>query len=216
MKVKEEIVLIGGGGHCRACIDVIETQDKFRIAGVIDVKGKPHKKVSSYEVIGCDQDLPELIKQYKYYLITIGQIKNAEKRRERFEHLRKLDAVFPVIISPFAYVSNKASIGDGTIVMHKAFINSGANVGYNCIINTGVIIEHDVRIEDHCHMSTGAIVNGQCTIGEGTFLGSGSITANNITIIDNTVVGAGSCVVDSIVESGVYVGSPARKLSKNE
>jgi len=214
--VKEEIILIGGGGHCKACIDVIEAQDKFRIAGIIDVKEKLHQKVSSYEAIGCDQDLPELIEQYKYYLITIGQIKNAEKRRRRFEYLKNLGAVFPVIISPFAYVSNKTSIGEGTIVMHKAFINTGADIGRNCIVNTGVIIEHDVRIGDHCHVSTGAIVNGQCTIGECTFLGSGSITANNITIINDTVVGAGSSVINSIVESGVYAGAPARKLSKNE
>lgn len=36
-----EIILIGGGGHCKACIDVIETERKYRIAGIIDI---PEKK----------------------------------------------------------------------------------------------------------------------------------------------------------------------------
>jgi sugar O-acyltransferase (sialic acid O-acetyltransferase NeuD family) len=216
LATKENIILIGGGGHCRACIDVIEAQGKFLIAGIIDVKEKLRQKVSGYELIGCDEDLPGLIRQYKYYLITIGQIRNVEKRKASFDYLRKIGGVFPVIISPFAYVSNQASIGDGSIIMHNAFINSSADIGSNCIINTGVIIEHDVKIEDNCHISTGAIVNGQCLIGECTLLGSGSITANNITITKNTIVGAGSCVVDSITESGVYVGTPARILGKNE
>ena len=66
---KENIILIGGGGHCKACIDVIETQGKFLIAGIIDVKEKLHQKVGGYEVIGSDEDLPGLIKQYKYYLV---------------------------------------------------------------------------------------------------------------------------------------------------
>lgn len=213
---KENIILIGGGGHCKACIDVIETQGKFSIAGIIDVKEKLHQKVSEYEISGCDEDLPRLIKQYKNYLLTIGQIKTAEKRKTCFDYLKKLGAIFPVIISPSAYVSNKASIGDGTIVMHNVFINSGVDIGSNCIINTGAIIEHDVKIEDNCHISTGAIVNGQCLIGESTFLGSGSTTINNINIKKNTFIGAGSCVVSSITESGSYAGIPARKLSNNE
>ena len=213
---KKKIILVGGGGHCRACIDVIEAQGKFLIAGIIDVKEKQHQKVSGYEVIGCDEDLPGLINQYKYYLVTIGQVKNAEKRKTSFNYLRKLGAVFPVIISPLAYVSHKASIGDGTIVMHNAFINSSADIGSNCIINTGVIIEHDVKIEDNCHVSTGAIVNGQCLVGECTFLGSGSITTNNITISKKTIVGIGTCVINSITTCGVYAGNPARKLGKNE
>jgi sugar O-acyltransferase (sialic acid O-acetyltransferase NeuD family) len=216
LTAKENIILIGGGGHCRACIDVIEAQAKFQIAGIIDIKENLHRQISDYEIIGCDEDLPGLIRQYKYYLITIGQIKNPEKRKASFDYIRKIGGNFPAIISPFAYVSNKASIGDGTIIMHNTFINTNAAIGSNCIINTGAIIEHDVKIEDNCHISTGAIVNGQCSIGECTFLGSGSTTTNNITITKNTVVGACSCVVDSITESGIYTGIPAKKSGKNE
>ena len=32
----DEIVLIGGGGHCLACIDVIESLNKFSIIGIIE------------------------------------------------------------------------------------------------------------------------------------------------------------------------------------
>ena len=30
-----ELLLVGGGGHCHACIDVIETEGKHRIAGIV-------------------------------------------------------------------------------------------------------------------------------------------------------------------------------------
>ncbi len=33
---KERIILIGGGGHCRSVIDVIELSNKFEILGIID------------------------------------------------------------------------------------------------------------------------------------------------------------------------------------
>ena len=38
--MKEKLVLIGGGGHCRACIDVIERENKYQIAGIVDIKEK--------------------------------------------------------------------------------------------------------------------------------------------------------------------------------
>jgi len=33
--MKEQIILIGGGGHCKSCIDVIEQKGRFAIAGTI-------------------------------------------------------------------------------------------------------------------------------------------------------------------------------------
>ena len=34
--MKKELVLIGGGGHCKACIDVIHTCRAFDIWGIVD------------------------------------------------------------------------------------------------------------------------------------------------------------------------------------
>ena len=36
MNKKEKIVLVGGGGHCKSVIDVIECEGRFEIAGNVD------------------------------------------------------------------------------------------------------------------------------------------------------------------------------------
>jgi len=141
----KEIILVGGGGHCKSVIDVIEQEGKFKIAGIIEKdRSLIGNKVLNYEVIGCDDDLKELRKKYDYALVTIGQIKNSTPRIKIFEKLKKLEFQLPVIISPLAYVSKYASLEEGTIVMHYALVNANAKVGKNCIINTKAIIEHDV------------------------------------------------------------------------
>ena len=33
----KDIVLIGGGGHCKAVIDVVEQEGRFNIIGIIDL-----------------------------------------------------------------------------------------------------------------------------------------------------------------------------------
>jgi sugar O-acyltransferase (sialic acid O-acetyltransferase NeuD family) len=189
---KPKLILIGGGGHCKSCIDIIEQENKYEIAGILDVKEKIGEKISNYAFIGTDEDLEELSKKNNFFLITLGQIKSAEKRITLFNKLISLNANIPNVISPLAYVSKHSLIGKGTIIMHHAIVNAGAKVGDNCIINTKALIEHDALIEDHCHISTGAIINGGVKVGSGTFYGSGAVTREYTTIPANSFIKANS------------------------
>ena len=199
--MKGKIILIGAGGHCKSCIDVIEQEACFAIAGIVDVPEKKQHTVLGYTVIGADTDLSELIKTFPNVLITLGQIKSPARRMQIFNDLTERGAHFPVIKSPLAYVSPHASVAEGTIVMNHAVINAGARVGRNCIINTKSLVEHDAVIEDHCHISTGAIVNGGVKIGSGSFLGSNAVCKEYIKIGENTVIGCGAIIVKNIRDS---------------
>jgi sugar O-acyltransferase (sialic acid O-acetyltransferase NeuD family) len=190
--MKEKIILIGGGGHCKACIDVIEQEGRFAIAGIVDLPERNQHHVLDYPVIGSDSDSGGLIKTFSNVLITLGQIKSPDRRMELFNGLMRMGARFPVIQSPLAYVSSHASIAEGSIIMHYAVINAGARVGMNCIINTKALVEHDAVIENHCHISTGAIVNGGVTIGSGSFFGSGAVSKEYTAIPANSFIKAHS------------------------
>lgn len=195
----QHLILIGGGGHCKSCIDVIEQEEKYQIAGIVDVPEKIHQKILGYEIIATDDDLPDLVKEYDYFFITLGQIKSPDKRIRLFKKVKKLSGKLSVIISPLAYVSRYAKIEDGTIVMHYALVNAGAKVGKNCIINTKALVEHDAIIEDHCHIATGAIVNGGVKVGSGTFFGSNSVSKEYIEIGENSVIGCGAKITKNIL-----------------
>jgi len=170
--MREPIILIGGGGHCKSVIDVIEQGNQFEIAGIIDTKELVGSEVLGYKVLGSDEDLKDLRRQYKYALITVGQIKSPEIRIKLFEMLKSFGYKLPVLISPLAYVSKHATLGEGTVIMHHALINANVTIGQNCIINTKALIEHDAIIEDNCHISTGAIINGGVHVKAGIFYGS--------------------------------------------
>ena len=192
--MKNKIILIGGGGHCKACIDVIEAEGTYEIAGILDKPENKGQRVLRYSVIGGDDLIVSLAKDYKYFLITLGQLKTPDRRIELFDKIRALGVTTPVVISPRAYVSKYADINEGTIVMHNAIINADAKIGRNCIINTGAIVEHDAVIEDNCHISTGAIVNGGVIIRKNTFFGSGAIAREYIAIRSNSFIKAHSLI----------------------
>ena len=211
----EPIILIGGGGHCLSCIDVLRSGHMFEIVGILDISDKGGSSLLGIKVIGDDNDIPRLAGQYRNFLITIGQIKNPEKRVRIFETVKKYGGKLPVVISPKAYVSPSAIIKEGTIIMHNSLVNAKAEIGKGCIINTGALIEHEAIIGDFCHISTHAIVNGQVNIGKNSFIGSNSVIANNVSLPEQIIVAAGACILKSPAETGTYIGNPAIKYIKS-
>jgi hypothetical protein len=129
------LLLIGGGGHCHSCIDVIEAEGKYKIAGIVNLPGRNTDPFLGYEVLGDDGGLPELFKKYTIALITVGQFKSADLRVKLFHQFRSLGFELATMISPRAYVSKNTSLGAGTIVMHGSLFNAGARIGNNCILN---------------------------------------------------------------------------------
>jgi len=198
-----KILLIGAGGHARACIDVIETESQFDIAGLIEKNNKINNANLGYSIIGTDDDLKVLRTQYSNALITVGQIKSPKIRIKLYQLLKELDFTLPVIISPHAYVSKHAQIGEGSIIMHGAIVNANTKIGQNCIINNHSLIEHDAIIGNNCHIATSTIINGEVSIGNGTFIGSGTVTKQSISIGKNCVIGAGIVLKNNIESNKV-------------
>jgi sugar O-acyltransferase (sialic acid O-acetyltransferase NeuD family) len=184
--MKSEIILVGGGGHCKSVIDVIELENKYKIAGIIDKKEFINQELLGYKIIGYDDDLKELHKKYKYAIVTIGQIKSNKLRINLFNILKDIGYKLPVIKSPLAYISKYASIDEGTVVHHHVFINADVKIGKNCIINSKALVEHDAIIKNHSHISTAAVINGGVLVKENTFIGSNATTKESI-IIDGFI-----------------------------
>ena len=171
------LVLIGAGGHAHACIDVIEQNGRYQIAGLVGIPEEIHAQHLRYSVIGSDNDLPELAKAYQYALISMGQIQSPYDRIRLYHRAIELGFLLPAIIAPTAQVSRHATIGAGTIVMHGAIV------------------------------STGAILNGSVVIGAGGFIGSGSVIKEGVTLGKGCVVGMGLSVRHNLANQTRFVGN---------
>ncbi len=207
MSLLPQILLIGAGGHAAACIDVLEQEHRFKIAGILGLPEEVGRTILGYSVLGVDSDLVNYAARYQYALVCIGQIKSPNLRIKLYESLKAAGFNLPTVISPTAHVSTHAVLGEGTIVMHGTIINARALIGRNCIINSRALIEHDVQIGDHCHVATAAIVNGGVFVGAGSFIGSNSTIRQSVKIGEHCVIGMGE-VVKSCCSDGQTLTSP--------
>lgn len=194
MYINNEIILIGAGGHAKACIDVIEKNNFYKIMGLVGLPAERGQCFFEYAVIADDSEMGLLSQKFSNALISIGQIKNPDLRERLYKQARSFNFNFPVVVSPNAVVSKYAMIGAGTIIMHGAVVNAGAIIGENCIINTNSIVEHDVLVGDHCHISTQSTLNGGVNVGAGSFVGSAAVIREGIVIPERSFIKMGSVV----------------------
>jgi sugar O-acyltransferase (sialic acid O-acetyltransferase NeuD family) len=204
--MREKLILIGAGGHARSCVDVIEQEGKFKITGIVGLESELGSQVNGYEVIATDKDLSTLIGKAQFALIALGQISSPDARVSLYQRACKAGFGLAKVVSPSAYVSPSAQIGEGTIIMHGAIINTGAKVGSNCIINSRALLEHDTQVLDNCHISTGVILNGGVLVEEGCFIGSGTIVKEGISIGERSVVGMGSQLRSNLTANSRFLG----------
>lgn len=207
---RKNLILVGGGGHCKSVIDVAESAD-YNILGILDKPEDVGKSVLDYKVIGTDDDISRYVDKAEF-IITVGQIKTPMTRKRVAERIIKAGGKLATIIAPDAYVSKYANVGEGSIIMHRAFLNADVKVGKNSIINTMTNLGHEVIIGDFCHLSTGIMICGNVVVGNDVFIGSQSVVNQGVSITDGCVLGSMSCVNHDITEKGTYVGVPVRKI----
>lgn len=195
MSKNPQILLLGAGGHARACIDVIEQEGRFDVAGLLGFPEEVGTQVLGYPVLGSDEDLSAAAREIGNAIVAVGQIQTPEPRMRLFARLEEAGCALPAIASPHGYVSRHATVGYGTIVMHGAVVNAGAVVGRNCILNSQSLVEHDAIVADHCHISTSAAVNSGVRIGAGSFIGSGSSVRQGVSIGERCLIGMGQRVL---------------------
>ena len=115
-------------------------------------------------------------------------------------------------IGPFVEIQKNVKIGERTKIQSHTFICELVNIGRDCFIGHGVMFINDV-------FKKGGPARGDKLLWSETRIGNGVSIGSNATILpvsicDNVVIGAGSVVTKDIVNSGYYVGNPAKYLKE--
>jgi len=82
-------------------------------------------------------------------------------------------------------------------------------------LNQCTLIDPGARISKSCsiglstYVGVNAIINAQSRVGQGAIINTGR---NNTSVCSNVILGSGSVVVKSIIEEGIWVGNPSKKI----
>lgn len=201
-----KLIIYGCGGHARSIINtIIENGGRPGIL-IVDDNAKLNEKIMGVSVV---RDY--ILQKDNKYIVAVG---NNEERKGIYDKLKYWpDGECISIVSHLSYIGKETDIGRGTFIASYAYVGPQVKIGSGTIINTGSIVEHETVVGNYSHIAPHATVCGRVRLGSNVFCGAGSTVIDHISICDNVMIGAGAVVVKDIMESGTYVGIPARKVS---
>ncbi|HTB51196.1 MAG TPA: UDP-3-O-(3-hydroxymyristoyl)glucosamine N-acyltransferase [Ferruginibacter sp.] len=101
-----------------------------------------------------------------------------------------------VFIGAFAYIGEKAVVGNGTKIFPNVFIGDNVTIGNNSIIHPGVKIYHDCIVGNNVVIHAGTVVGGDgfgfAPLADGTFKKVPQI--GNVVIEDFVEIGANTTI----------------------
>lgn len=203
------VVIVGNGGHARACLDAWTTDPELTPAGYLgpepgDVLGLPY--------LGPDDSLAGLVADgLDLAFVALGSNRVRHAVTQRCE---ELGARLATIVAPTAQVGATATVGPGTVVLHRAVLGANARVGRGAIINTGATVDHDCVIGDFVHIAPGVNLAGTVTVGDGAMIGIGASVVPGVRIGAGATVGAGAVVIRDVGEGQTVVGVPAQEMKR--
>jgi sugar O-acyltransferase (sialic acid O-acetyltransferase NeuD family) len=190
--------LIGNGGHAR------EVQAQIGVELFRFVSDEYWKE-------GDAKLLPLSKFDADKYIIMIA-VANSKDREDIVKQLPKNTQYFTFIHPTAQLMSSDILIGEGSFIGANSIITCNVEIGKHSILNRGNHIGHDCRIGDYFSAMPGSIVSGNVTLGSKNYLGTNSCIREKITICDDVIIGLNTGIVKDIKESGVYVGSPIKKI----
>lgn len=196
---EQAVVLLGGGGHARECIDVIERSGVLRIAGILDTRNAPGTMIAGHPVLGGNDQLKMLQDAGLRNLVLAYGIGGGQADRGRhFRELLDMGFLFPNIIHPQAAVNRHAVLGRGVQVMAGVVLGSQAEVGDACILNSNAVVSHDCILESNVHIAPGAVLAGGVCVGRDTVIGMGSTVYMRVRVGAENVIANGTHVFSDV------------------
>jgi sugar O-acyltransferase (sialic acid O-acetyltransferase NeuD family) len=122
------------------------------------------------------------------------------------------DTAFDTLIHPTAVMSQWVEVGAGSVICAGCVLTCQISIGEHCHLNLNTTVGHDCTFGDFCTVAPGTNISGNCEFGNRVDVGTQASFRQHVRICDDAVIGMGTVVVKDIVEAGIYVGVPAKKV----
>lgn len=188
------VAIVGAGGYGRVALDVlIASGSEGWILGFYDdAHSSLAARVRGFPVLGDIGMLKSMLSVEQVHVIVA--ITDNVIRLRVANSLRNLGGKFATAVHPKAYLSEEASVGDGSVVAAGAVVHPDAAVGSHCSLGPGSVVDRDAVVGAGAWLSAGAVVGAGARVGARSVLGYNASVGRKVSVESDVAVGA-SCHV---------------------
>lgn len=205
-----DLIIVGAGGFGREVAWLVERinaqNPTWNLLGFLDdTAEKANTIIGGYPVLG-KIDTAHMYPD-AYFVCAIAASKG---RRSVINRMG--DVKYTTLIDPSVLISNRVTIGEGTIICAGAIITVDISIGKHVIINLDCTVGHDAILNDYVTLYPSVNISGTTNIGACSEMGTGTQIIQGKNIGFGSIVGAGAVVVRDIPEKCTAVGTPAKPI----
>lgn len=208
----KDIVIVGSSGFAKEVVFLIE---------------EINRSTPVWNILGyINENVGELIGKYRVYnndswiektslklniVIGIGNpsvIQKLASKLKKNPNLSFPNLIHPSVIGDF----ERIQFGEGNIVCAGNIFTTEINISSFNIFNLSCTIGHDTIIGNFNVFNPTVNISGNVNIEDENLVGTGSQVLEKISIKNKITIGAGAVVTKDLIESGVYVGIPTKKI----
>jgi sugar O-acyltransferase (sialic acid O-acetyltransferase NeuD family) len=190
-----KLALYGYGGHAREVASQIDQEITFFVDD--EYVNQSTQPISSFDP--------------NEYSMMVA-VSDPRDRYDMVQRLPKETKFFTFIHPTVLILDDNIEIGIGSFIGANSILTTNIKIGKHALLNRGNQIGHDTVIGDYFSAMPGAIISGNVTIHDMVYLGTNSSIKEKISIHSLTTIGLNSGVIKDIEETGVYGGTPAKKI----
>jgi len=208
-----KVFIIGARGSGREFYGGLKKKSlsdkEYLIKGFLDDKSNALDGFSGYPPIISSVEEHE-VQEDDRFICSLGE----PKAREKYINIIKSKkGIFLTLISPNAYVSDMAEIGEGVTISRFCTINENTKIGDFTYIHSYSTLGHDSCVGKFCSLGAYTFLGGYAKIGNRATLHTRTTVLPRVTVGDDSVTGAGSVVIRNVQPGITVFGNPAKKVT---
>lgn len=151
----ENLLILGAGQYGALVYEIASECGKYEKIDFLDD--------NSEKSIGKISEHKDFLKKYKNAVVAIG---NPDIRMKFLKMLKDAGFEIPVIISPRAWVSPSAVIGEGSVIEPNATVSTGVEIGRGCFVCAGAVVNHNAIMNDGSQANCNATICARAVVPE--------------------------------------------------
>lgn len=177
-------MIVGAGGHGRCCLDIARGLNQYDEICFLDDQ-YVNQKINGSNVIGLVEDMVSYYIEFEDIFIAIG---NSKKRKQLMEKAKVIGYTLATLISKDAYVSEYATVEEGSVVFPFAVLEANSKVGKGCIVTANVTINHDAILEDFVLVYSNSVIRPEAKVEEFSLIESNCVVAFGSNVKANSYI----------------------------
>lgn len=144
-----KLIILGKGGYGKVVADVAQQLNKYDEIYFLD------DSLNDTDVLTTCERYIEYMDENTEFYPAFG---NNEVRLAWIEKLLSANAQVATIIAKDAYVSPKATVEKGCVLLNKSIVNTDSILEKGCLLNIASVVDHNSTIGEGSHICIGAVV----------------------------------------------------------